>query len=103
MKMLVLTYSGAEPGRVSALLDEAGVPGHTCFEGGHGHGLTGPRAGTRAWPGEVTVCFSVVDDAVAEVAATRLPRRGTSSGRAAPRGRPARRLVLLGLEVLDVQ
>jgi len=70
VKMLVLTYSGADPGRVSAWLDEAGVPGHTCFEGGHGHGLTGPRAGTRAWPGEVTVCFSVVDDAVAEAAAT---------------------------------
>jgi len=71
VKMLVLTYSGADPGRVSALLDGAGVPGHTCLEGGRGHGLTGPRAGTRAWPGEVTVCFSVVDDALAGVAATR--------------------------------
>ena len=70
MKMLVLTYSGADPGRVSTLLDAAGVPGHTRLEGGHGHGLTGPRAGTRAWPGEVTVCFSVVDDALAGVAAT---------------------------------
>jgi len=65
MKMLVLTYSGAEPGRVSALLDKAGVPGHTCFTGGQGHGLTGPREGTRAWPGSVTVCFSVVEDAQA--------------------------------------
>ena len=71
MKMLVLTYSGADPGRVSALLDEAGVPGHTCLEDGRGHGLTGPRAGTRAWPGKVTVCFSVVEDALAAVAATR--------------------------------
>jgi hypothetical protein len=71
MKMLVLTYSGAGPGRVATLLDEAGVPGHTCFEGGRGHGLTGPRAGTRAWPGTVTMCFSVVEDAVAGVAATR--------------------------------
>lgn len=71
MKMLVLTYSGADPDRVSALLDEAGVPGHTCLDGARGHGLTGPRAGTRAWPGDVTVCFSVVDDVVAEVAVTR--------------------------------
>jgi hypothetical protein len=71
VKMLVLTYSGADPGRVSALLDEAGVPGHTCLEDGRGHGLTGPRAGTRAWPGKVTVCFSVVEDALAGVAATR--------------------------------
>ena len=71
MKMLMLTYSGAEPGLVSALLDDAGLAGHTCFEGGRGHGLTGPRAGTRAWPGEVTVCFSVVDDVLAATAATR--------------------------------
>jgi hypothetical protein len=70
VKMLVLTYSGADSGRASALLDEAGVPGHTCLEAGRGHGLTGPRVGTRAWPGEVTVCFSVVDDALAEVVTT---------------------------------
>lgn len=69
MKMLMLTYSGAEPARVTALLDAAGIPGHTWFEGGHGHGLTGPRAGTRAWPGEVTVGFAVVEDAVAVTAA----------------------------------
>jgi hypothetical protein len=71
VKMLVLTYSGADPDRVTTLLDEAGVPGHTCLQGARGHGLTGPRAGTRAWPGDVTVCFSVVDDALAGVAATR--------------------------------
>ena len=71
MKMLVLTYSGEDAGRISALLDGAGVPGHTCLSGGRGQGLTGPRAGTRAWPGDVTVCFSVVDDAVAGVAVER--------------------------------
>jgi hypothetical protein len=69
MKMLMMTYSGADPSRITTLLDEAGVPGHTCFEGGHGHGLTGPRAGTRAWPGEVTVCFAVVDDDLARSSA----------------------------------
>ncbi len=68
--MLVLTYSGDTPERVSALLDAAGVPGHTRLDGGHGHGLTGPRDGTRAFPGQVTVCFSVVDETlVAPVAA----------------------------------
>jgi len=70
MKLLMLTYSGAEPSRISSLLDGAGVPGHTWFEGGHGHGLTGPRAGTRAWPGSVTVGFAVVDDDLARTAAT---------------------------------
>jgi hypothetical protein len=68
--MLVLTYSGADPGRLSALLDEAGVPGHTRFDNGHGQGLSGPREGTRAWPGTVSLCFSVVDDAVARTVAT---------------------------------
>lgn len=71
MKMLMLTYSGAEPARISDLLDAAGVPGHTWFEGGHGHGLTGPRAGTRAWPGEVTVGFAVVEESLAVTAAAR--------------------------------
>jgi hypothetical protein len=66
MKMLVLTYGGADPARITTLLDEAGVPGHTRLDGGHGHGLSGPRAGTRAWPGDVTVCFSVVEDALAD-------------------------------------
>jgi hypothetical protein len=69
MKMLVLTYSGAAPHRVSELLDEIGVPGHTRLDDGHGHGLTGPRAGTRAFPGKVSVCFTVVDDALATTAA----------------------------------
>jgi hypothetical protein len=65
MKMLMLTYGGSEPERVTALLEDAGVPGHTCFEGGKGHGLTGPRENTRAWPGTVTVCYAVVEDEVA--------------------------------------
>ncbi len=57
MKMLVLTYSGDDPERVSAMLDTLGVPGHTRLDHGHGHGLTGPRDGTRAFPGQVTVVF----------------------------------------------
>ena len=69
MPMLVLPYSGADPTRVSALLDAAGVPGHTRFDGGHGHGVTGPREGTRAGPGTVSLCFSVVEDQLAETAA----------------------------------
>lgn len=71
MKMLILTYSGEDASRVSNLLDATGVPGHTSLARGRGHGLTGPRTGTRAWPGEVTVCFAVVDDAMAERATAR--------------------------------
>ncbi len=71
MKLLVLTYSGSDPGRVSTLLEQAGVAGHTCIGDARGHGLTGPREGTRAWPGGVTVCFSVVADPIADIAAER--------------------------------
>ncbi len=70
MKMLVLTYSGAAPERIPELLGSAGVTGHTCLDGGRGHGLTGPREGTRAWPGSVTVCFAVVENELAASVAT---------------------------------
>ncbi len=69
MKMRVLTYGGPDPSRVSTLREEAGVPGHTRFDGGQGQGLTGARAGTRAWPGSVSLCFSVVEDELAISAA----------------------------------
>ncbi len=60
MRMLVITYSGGSPDRISDLLDAEGVLGHTRIPGARGHGLTGPREGTRAWPGETTIFFTVV-------------------------------------------
>jgi len=74
MKMIVITYSGGDPARVSTLLDEAGVPGHTRFAGGHGHGLTGPREGNRAWPGEVAMFYTVIKDHLAADVMQRLER-----------------------------
>ena len=65
MKLFFLSYAGGAPDRISARLDEAGVAGHTRFPPAHGHGLTGPREGTRVWPGLVTVLTTVVPDDLA--------------------------------------
>lgn len=62
MKMLVLIYSGATPGRVTDLLDGLPVEGYTELDRAHGVGRTGRRLGTRAWPGESTVVFTMVKD-----------------------------------------
>ena len=60
MKMLMLMYSGSDPGRVTALLDHHGVGGYTEFRNAHGAGTTGRREGSRAWPGESTLYLSVL-------------------------------------------
>lgn len=60
MRLLFLSYAGADPDRIAARLDAEGVAGHTRFAHATGHGLTGPREGTRAWPGEITVFTAVV-------------------------------------------
>ena len=65
MRLFFLSYAGAEPGRIAARLEAEGVTGHTRLAPAHGHGLTGPREGTRAWPGEVTVFTTVVPDDLA--------------------------------------
>jgi hypothetical protein len=62
MKMLVLIYSGATPDRVTNLLDGLPVEGYTELDRAHGVGRTGRRLGTRAWPGESTVVFTMVQD-----------------------------------------
>ena len=65
MKLFFLSYAGADPDRIAARLDATGVPGHTRLAPALGHGLTGPREGTRAWPGLVTVFTTVVSDDLA--------------------------------------
>ncbi|HVX41759.1 MAG TPA: hypothetical protein VHB25_19520 [Gemmatimonadaceae bacterium] len=79
MKMLMLVYSGAEPRRISSLLD-AHAMGYTEFRNGHGVGSTGRHEGSRAWPGESTLFISVAAGPAADTlvetlreAAGRLP------------------------------
>ena len=67
MKMIVVIYGGPRPELLPDLLDRQRVIGWTQLPGAHGAGRTGRREGTRAWPGESLVFFTIVDGA--EVAA----------------------------------
>ena len=58
--MLIVVYSGSNPHRISSLLDSHHAGGYTEFRNAHGAGATGRREGSRAWPGESTIFFSVV-------------------------------------------
>ncbi|HXV90148.1 MAG TPA: hypothetical protein VD707_02200 [Gemmatimonadales bacterium] len=60
MKMVLIIYSGRDPRIVTDLLDQYGAGGYTALERGRGVGTTGRREGTRAWPGDATLVFSVV-------------------------------------------
>jgi hypothetical protein len=60
VKMLIVVYSGSSPHRISSLLDDHHAGGYTEFRNAHGAGVTGKREGSRAWPGESTLFFSVV-------------------------------------------
>ena len=60
MKMLIVVYAGTSPHRVASLLDAHHAGGYTEFRNAHGAGATGRRDGSRAWPGDTTLFFSVV-------------------------------------------
>ncbi len=69
--MLIVVYSGPNPHRISSLLDSHHAGGYTEFRNAHGAGSTGRRDGSRAWPGDSTLFFSVVPaDRSAELVAT---------------------------------
>lgn len=67
MKMLVIIYSGPEPGRVTTVLDAHPIGGYTEFGDVRGVGATGRREGSRAWPGHSTLMMSVMTAACADV------------------------------------
>lgn len=71
MKLLMLVYSGAEPERVAALLDDHGH-GYTEFPDVHGAGTTGRREGSRAWPGSSRMFVSVVPEHAVAALVSRL-------------------------------
>ena len=72
MKMLMLVYSGPDSRRITSLLDRHGAGGYTEFRNAHGAGVTGKRDGSRAWPGESTLWFSVVPEPQSEALMTML-------------------------------
>lgn len=65
MRMLLVIYAGDTPSRVTEVLDRFQVEGYTELPGARGSGQTGPRLGTRAWPGGSTVFFTMVPRAEA--------------------------------------
>jgi hypothetical protein len=70
MKLLLIVYSGPRAGLVPDLLEHHDVHGYTEMPRAHGAGTTGRREGTRAWPGDSTVFFSLApDDRAGEVLA----------------------------------
>lgn len=60
MKLLLITHSGSDSRLVPSLLDEHRAGGYTEFARAHGVGRTGRFEGTRAWPGDARVYFSIV-------------------------------------------
>jgi hypothetical protein len=60
--MLVIIYGGPRVDMVPAILNQHQVRGWTELGSAHGAGSSGPRAGSRAWPGESRVFFSVLED-----------------------------------------
>jgi hypothetical protein len=82
MKLLMMLYSGPDPQRVAAILDEHEVHAFTEIDRARGRGSTGRVEGTRAWPGETSVLFTVVpDERVVELEnALRALAAGATSG-----------------------
>ena len=60
MKLLLVIYSGADPQLVPTLFDRHHAGGYTELDHAHGRGASGPLAGTRAWPGDASLYFSIV-------------------------------------------
>lgn len=60
MKLLLVIYSGADRQLVPAVLDRHRAGGYTEFDHAHGTGSSGKREGTRAWPGDASIYFSIV-------------------------------------------
>jgi len=60
MRMILVIYSGPAPDVVPAILDAQETHGYTRFSHAHGAGASGRKEGTRAWPGDAEVYFSVV-------------------------------------------
>ncbi|HET9439851.1 MAG TPA: hypothetical protein VFO52_06755 [Longimicrobiales bacterium] len=60
MKLLLVIYSGSQSELVPELFDQHQAGGYTQLGPVHGAGATGKRAGSRAWPGNASVYFSIV-------------------------------------------
>ena len=62
MKLMIILYTGPAPERVAQVLEAHRAAGFTEIDRAHGRGGTGRVEGTRAWPGETSVLFTVLPD-----------------------------------------
>jgi hypothetical protein len=62
MKLLLIIYSGPNPQLVPELLDRHDAGGYTELTQARGTGQTGRRLGTRAWPGNASIVFSILPE-----------------------------------------
>ncbi len=61
MKLLMIVYSGPTASRITDLFESHRVNGWTELDHAHGAGASGRREGNRAWPGESSLFFTVVE------------------------------------------
>lgn len=80
MKLVIIMYAGPSPQRVSAVLEAHDARGFTEIEGAHGKGDSGRHEGTRAWPGETSVLFTILPDERVAALAAALRALGGSAG-----------------------
>ena len=59
-RLFFITYSGTHPSIVTDVLKQEQATGYTCVQEACGEGASGPRQGTRAFPGQTALFFSVV-------------------------------------------
>jgi hypothetical protein len=80
MKLMLIIYSGTNRQLVPALLDRHEAGGYTELTQALGAGQTGRRLGTRAWPGNASIVFSIVPDERVEALATALREEAGALG-----------------------
>ena len=77
MKLLLVIYSGSQSELVPELLDQHQAGGYTELGPVHGAGSTGKRAGSRAWPGDASVFFSIVPSGRVDALLAALQKRSS--------------------------
>lgn len=60
MKMVMIVVDEARKEELEVVLERAGVSGYTELSRASGRGTTGPRLGSRAFPGTSAVIFSIL-------------------------------------------
>lgn len=80
MKLFMIMYAGPSPQRVTAVLDAQEARGFTEIAGAHGKGDSGRHEGSRAWPGETSVLFTILPDERVPALAGALRALGASAG-----------------------